>query len=171
MQTLQERHSGREFRPDELPVSVLAALLWAGFGVNRPDGKRTAPSAYNVQDIDIHLATGKGLFRYTAASHSLDALLPNDLRPFTGTQGFVAAAPLNLVYVSDYSRINASAEDCLQWSWAHSGCIAQNIYLACAALGLATVVRSTLDRLALGLRMGLNANQHITLAQTIGYPA
>jgi nitroreductase len=171
MQALQERHSTRTFRADELSVSAIAAILWAGFGVNRPDGKRTAPSAYNVQDIDIYLATGKGLFRYEAAGHSLAALLPDDLRPFTGTQGFVATAPLNLVYVSDYNRIGASAEDCLQWSWAHSGCIAQNVYLACAALGLAAVVRSTFDRVALSERMGLGENQHITLAQTIGYPA
>ncbi len=171
MQALQERHSTRTFRADELSVSAIAAVLWAGFGANRPDGKRTAPSAYNAQDIDIYLATGKGLFRYDAGSHSLAALLPDDLRPFTGTQGFVTAAPANLVYVSDYSRIGASAEDCLQWSWAHSGCIAQNVYLACAALGLATVVRSTFDRTALSARMGLNANQHITLAQAVGSPA
>lgn len=171
MQALQERRSRREFRPDELPLHIITALLWAGFGVNRPDGKRTAPSAYDVQDIDIYLAAAKGLFRYDAPAHGLIPLLPDDLRPFTGTQGFVSAAPVNLIYVSDYSRINASAEDCLQWSWAHSGCIAQNVYLACAALGLATVVRSTLDRPALAERMNLNANQHITLAQTIGYPA
>jgi nitroreductase len=170
MQAFQERHSDREFRTDELPCEQLAAILWAGFGVNRPDGRRTAPSAYNVQDIDIFLATGKGLFRYEAVSHSLAALLPDDLRPFTGIQDFVSTVPLNLIFVSNYNRINASAEDCLQWSWAHSGCISQNVYLACAGLGLATVVRSTLDRTALGMRMGLAASQHITLTQSIGYP-
>ncbi|GEM_PF-260327 len=171
MQALQERRSRREFRPDELPIHLITALLWAGFGVNRPDGKRTAPSAYNAQDIDIYLVTAKGLFRYDAPGHRLIPLLPDDLRPFTGTQAFVSTAPANLVYVSDYSRMNASGEECLQWSWAHSGCIAQNVYLACAAQGLATVVRSTLDRAALAERMNLNASQHITLAQTIGYPA
>lgn len=169
-QALQERHSSREFRTDELTVPLISSLLWAGFGVNRVGGKRTAPSAYNVQDIAIYLATGKGLFRYDAASHSLAALLSEDLRPFTGTQGFVATAPLNLVYVSDYDKIGASGEECLQWSWAHTGCIVQNIYLACTALGLATVVRSTIDRQSLGLRMELNGSQHITLAQTLGYP-
>ena len=84
MQALQERHSTRAFRADELPASVVAAILWAGFGVNRPDGKPTAPSAYNVQDIDIYLATEKGLFRYDAGSHSLAPLLPDDLRRAAG---------------------------------------------------------------------------------------
>lgn len=170
-QALQERRSRRQFRADELPIHVIAALLWTGFGVNRPDGRRTAPSAYDVRDIDIYLATAKGLFRYNAPGHRLLPLLPDDLRLLTGTQTFVAAAPLGLVYVSDYSRMNASDEERLQWSWAHTGCIAQNVYLACAALGLAVVVRSTLDRAALAKRMNLNSSQHITLAQTIGYPA
>jgi nitroreductase len=171
MQALQERHSSRDFQPDELPISLLSAILWAGFGVNRPDGKRTAPSAYNVRDIAIYLVTGKGLFRYEAESHSLSALLPDDLRLYTGMQGFTATAPHNLVYVSDYSRMNTTDEERMRWSWAHSAFIAQNVYLACAALGLATVVRSTIDRPELGRRMELNHNQNITLAQTLGYPA
>ncbi len=171
LQALQERRSSREFRTDELPVPIIASIPWAGFGINRPDGKRTAPSAYNVQDIDIYLATSKGLYRYEAGTHSLIPLLPDDLRPYTGTQAFAAGAPLDLVYVSSYDRIGASDEECTQWSWAHSGCIAQNVYLACAALGLATVVRSTLDRTGLSVRMGLASSQHVTLSQTIGFPA
>jgi nitroreductase len=171
IQALQDRHSSRNFQPDELPVSLVSTILWAGFGVNRLDGKRTAPSAFNVRDIDVYLATSKGLFRYEADSHSLSALIPDDLRPYTGTQGFAATAPLDLVYVTDYSRMDTTDEERMQWSWAHSGFIAQNVYLACAALGLATVVRSTIKRQELGRWMGLNQNQHITLAQTLGYPA
>jgi len=76
-----------------------------------------------------------------------------------------------LVYVSNYSKIGASNEECLKYSWAHSGCIAQNVYLACAALGLATVVRSTLDHAALARAMELTGSQHITLTQTVGFPA
>jgi hypothetical protein len=171
MQALQERHSSRDFRLDELPIPLLSAILWAGFGVNRPNGKRTVPSANNVRDIDIYLVAGKGLFRYEADGHSLSALLPDNLRPYTGTQGFAATAPLDLVYVSDYGRMDTTDEERMQWSWAHSGFIAQNVYLACAALGLATVIRSSINRQELGRRMELNQNQHITLAQTLGYPA
>jgi nitroreductase len=171
MQALQERHSSRDFRPEELPIPLLSAILWAGFGVNRSDGKRTAPSANNVRDIDIYLVAGKGLFRYEADGHSLSALLPDDLRPYTGTQGFAATAPLDLVYVSDYGRMDTTDEERMQWSWAHSGFIAQNVYLACAALGLATVIRSSINQHELGRWMELNQNQHITLAQTLGYPA
>lgn len=170
-QALQERHSSRTFKQDELPVSFISAILWAGFGINRTDGKRTAPSAYNIQDIDIFLAVSKGLFRYAASDHSLVPISTADLRSLSGTQGYVSTAPMNLIYVSDHNRFSqGSAEERLQWSWAHSGCIAQNVYLACAALGMATVVRSTINRDPLAAQMGLGSNQHITLAQTIGYP-
>jgi SagB-type dehydrogenase family enzyme len=172
MRSLSERHSTRSYKPDDIPVQVLSDLLWAAFGVNRPQtGGRTAPSAYGVQDIDIYLVTSNGLLRYQPAGHNLLALLPDDLRVFTGTQSFVAAAPVNLVYVSDYRKMAAYPDDRERWSWAHSGCIAQNVYLACVSLGLATVVRSTLDRVQLAGRIGLEADQHITLAQTVGYPA
>jgi nitroreductase len=172
MQALLGRHSTRAFRPDELPVPILADLLWAAFGVNRPQtGGRTAPSAYDFRDIDVYLAAPQGLFRYAAESHSLTALLANDLRADTGTQAYVATAPLNLVYVSDYRRMTGSAAQMEQWSWAHSGCIAQNVYLYCSAYSLACVVRSTIDRDGLARRMKLDRDQHIVLAQTLGYPA
>ena len=36
MQVLKERKTRREFSPEKLPLQVLANLLWAGFGINRP---------------------------------------------------------------------------------------------------------------------------------------
>ncbi len=168
---LQERHSSRIFKSDELPLSFISAILWAGFGINRPDGKRTAPSAFNSQDIDLYLVCQKGLFKYHPADHSLIPLSSADLRQTTGSQAFVESAPMHIILVSDSTRLDASADEALQWSWAHTGLIVQNVYLACAAIGLSTVVRSTLDRTALSSQMGLMSHQHITLAQTIGFPA
>lgn len=43
MQALQLRRSIREFSPRPLPLQLLADLLWAAYGVNRPSGDRTAP--------------------------------------------------------------------------------------------------------------------------------
>ena len=43
MQALHARKSTREFSTEKLPAQVLSDLLWAAFGVNRPDtGGRTA---------------------------------------------------------------------------------------------------------------------------------
>ena len=44
MQALAQRRTTREFNADKLPDQVLANLLWAAFGINRPEsGHRTAP--------------------------------------------------------------------------------------------------------------------------------
>ncbi|HVP57267.1 MAG TPA: nitroreductase family protein, partial [bacterium] len=54
MDALKERQTIRDYTADKLSPQVLSNLLWAAFGVNRPaDGKRTAPSAVNWQEIDI----------------------------------------------------------------------------------------------------------------------
>ena len=45
MKVLWKRQSTRQFSSDQLPKEVLSDLLWAAWGINRPDGKRTAPSA------------------------------------------------------------------------------------------------------------------------------
>ena len=104
MQVLKERKTQREFGPEKLPMQVLANLLWAEFGINLPDGRRTAPSAMNWQEIDIYVAMGDGLFLCNAKSNRLEAILAHDVRAATGTQDFVATAPVDLVYVADLSK-------------------------------------------------------------------
>jgi nitroreductase len=167
MQALKERRSGREFSPEKLPPQVLSNLLWAAWGVNRPDGKRTAPSAMNRQEMDVYVALAEGLYLYNAKAHQLDPVLKEDVRAATGGQPFVGQAPLNLVYVADQVK-QGRADD--SWGFAATGFIAQNVYLYCASEGLTTVVRAMVDRTALSKVMKLRPDQKITLAQTVGYP-
>jgi len=172
MQCLKDRQSQREFRPDTLPLQVLSDLLWAAYGINRPEsGKRTAPSAVNWQNIDIYVALADGLYFYEPREHKLIQLLPEDIRGLTGTQPFVKEAPLNLIYVADLAKIpRGTDEDKRFYSAAHTGFISQNVYLFCASEGLATVVRAMINREELAKKMGLRPDQQITLAQTVGYP-
>lgn len=172
MQALKERHSSRAFSDRTLPPQVLSDLLWAAFGVNRPDsGKRTAPSARNFQETDLYVVLASGAYRYDAAGHRLLPVAAGDLRAATGQQDFVAQAPLNLVYVADYGRMDgASQRDKRLYSAAATGFISQNVYLFCASEGLATVVRGSVDRTALARALKLSDRQHVILAQTVGYP-
>ncbi|MGC8794547.1 MAG: SagB/ThcOx family dehydrogenase [Bryobacteraceae bacterium] len=171
MQALKERKSTREFGPRPLPVQVLSNLLWAAFGVNRPDGHRTAPSASNMQEIDIFVALPEGLYLYDAKAHRLNPVLAEDIRAATGTQAFVGQAPLNLVYVADYARMGKRPDEAkVFYSAADTGFIAQNVYLFCASEGLNTVVRASIDREKLAARMKLRPDERIVLAQTVGYP-
>ena len=105
MQVLQQRKTAREFAPDKLPLQVLSNLLWAAWGVNRPDGHRTAPSAANRQEIDIYITTADGFYLYDPKAHALQQILADDIRALAGKQSFVKEAPLNLVYVADYAKM------------------------------------------------------------------
>jgi nitroreductase len=172
MQVLKERKSSREFSTEKLPMQVLSNLLWAAFGVNRPDsGNRTAPSAMNMQETDIYVATADSLYLFDAKAHFLKAVLGQDIRSMTGRQPFVSQVPINLIYVADFSKMSrATNEDKEFYSAAHTGFISQNVYLYCASEGLATVVRALMDRPALAKVMKLRADQKITLVQSVGYP-
>ncbi len=172
MEALQERRTSRAYSAEKLPVQVLSNLLWAAWGINRPEsGKRTAPSARNWQEIDIYVATADGLFLYDAKTHALLPVLAGDLRALTGEQPYVQHAPVNLVYVADFSRMGDAEREVKSFcSAADTGFISQNVYLYCASEGLATVVRGLIDRPALEKAMKLRPDQKVTLAQCVGYP-
>lgn len=171
LQALRSRRSTREFSLRPLPLDVLSTLLWSAFGVNRPDsGGRTAPSAHNWQEIEVFAALPDGSYRYDARDHALRLVVASDLRAATGMQDFVATAPLNLVYVADFGKmVDASAEDRTFYASADAGFVAQNVYLYCAAAGLACVVRGLVDRRKLAPALQLRIDQRIVLAQTVGY--
>jgi SagB-type dehydrogenase family enzyme len=173
LRLLRERKSSREFDSRPLPDAVLSELLWAANGVNRPEeGRRTAPSACNWQEIDVYVSSAEGAYRYDAFAHALDPVSTQDLREQTGGQDFVATAPLNLVFIADLSRISGVPQERAELLAAEDASfVAQNVYLYCAAAGLATVVRATIDREALAKALGLREDQRIILAQTVGYPA
>ncbi|MDT8385621.1 MAG: nitroreductase family protein [Gammaproteobacteria bacterium] len=172
MQALQARHSSREFSGRALEPQQLANLLWAAAGMNRVDsGKRTAPSAHDWREVDIYVAKASGTYLYDATAHVLHRVLKTDVRARTGSQEFVASAPLNLVYVADRRRMqDATDEDKDRYAAADTGFIAQNVYLYCASAGLNTVVRGLLDRKALADALKLAPQQRVILAQSVGYP-
>jgi len=168
MQVLKERKTGREFSTDGLPIQMLSNLLWAAWGVNRDDGRRTAPSSRNRQEIDVYVALAEGLFLYNAKDHRLDPILVGDVRAATaGKQPWAGQAPLSLVYVADQAKMGGPDD---ATAFVDTGFISQNVYLYSASEGLATVVHEIPDRVTLGKAMKLRPEQRITLAQAVGYP-
>jgi len=174
MQALGLRATSRAFAPDPIPAQTLSNLLWAAWGINRPaDGKRTAPSARNWQEIDLMVVRADGTFLYDAAANRLRPVAAGDHRSLTGVQPFAKDAPLTLLLVADTSRMKGAEKDPdqRQWIWADAGFISQNIYLFCASEGLATGVRALVDRPALAKALGLKEHQVILLAQSVGRPS
>jgi nitroreductase len=172
MEALSKRRSSREFAPDPLPPQVLSNLLWAAYGVNRPDGGRTAPSALDAKEIDLFVALPEGAYRYDAPSHELKLVSALDVRRVTGYQDFVDEAPLDLVFVADHARMHMVPAGQRE-AFAHTaaGAIAQNVYLFAAGNGLATVIRAWIDREAIANALGLTHDQQVLLSQTVGFPA
>jgi SagB-type dehydrogenase family enzyme len=170
-QALKRRRSTRSFISDSLSLATLSMVVWAAFGVNREQqGGRTAPSARDWKAVDVYAVLAEGAYRYDARMHRLLLISTEDLRRCTGTQDFVGGAPLNLVYVADLDRmVDVPVDQKPFLAGADTGFIAQNVYLCCAAAGLATVVRALIDRRRLAHALHLLPSQRITLAQTVGY--
>ncbi len=174
MQALALRATSRAFAPDPIPAQTLSNLLWAAWGINRPgNGKRTAPSARNRQEIELLVVRADGTFLYDAAANRLLPVAAGDHRALTGVQSFAKDAPLTLLLVADASRIPGGGKDpeALQMAWADAGYISQNIYLFCASEELATGARASIDRPALARALGLKESRIILLAQGVGRPA
>jgi nitroreductase len=172
VQALKDRKSVREFGEGSLPLQTLSNLLWAGFGINRPDsGRRTAPSARNWQEISVYVATAQGMYLYDAKANTLVPVVSGDIRALTGVQPFVKNAAVNLVYVADVTKMaDVERLDRMWLAWADTGFIAQNVYLYCASEGLATVFRALIDREKLGEAMKLRPDQKIIGSQSVGLP-
>jgi nitroreductase len=170
MQALKERKSTREFTTEKLSPQALSNLLWAGWGINREDGRRTAPSASNRQEIELYVAMADGAYVYDAKGNALKPVASGDLRKLTGTVPFVAEAALNLVYVADFAKMgNGDENNKAATSNANAGLIAENVYLFCASEGLGAVVRGSVPHAELSEALNLRPDQRIVFAQTVGH--
>lgn len=82
MEALAVRASASQWSTQDLSAQDLSDLLWAANGINRPDnGKKTAPSAMNAQDVDIYVFLKDGAYLYEAKTHSLIEVVSGDQRP------------------------------------------------------------------------------------------
>ena len=173
MDLLRERRSNREFGDKPLSPQTLSNLLWAAIGVNRPDeGKLTVPNARSRHEVDVYVVTAEGAYRYDNSSHALKVVVGQDIRALAGKQDFVATAPVNLIYVADFGKMpDLTGEQQLVYGSTDVGFSVQNAYLFCAAAGLSTVARGSIDREALGKALKLDPQQRIILGQSVGYPA
>lgn len=138
MQTLSGRATNRSFTAKPLSDKLLGDLLWAAYGVNRPNGKRTIPTAQNRQDLEIYVLRSDGAWLYDAPKHSLEQVSSSDLRNLLAGQGFVREAPVGLVYVTDTQKNSKEL-----FAAMHTGSAYQNVGLFCASVGLHNVVRAS----------------------------
>ncbi|MDR1003771.1 MAG: SagB/ThcOx family dehydrogenase [Prevotellaceae bacterium] len=159
MEALNNRMTTREFSPEALDNQTLSDLLWAAWGFNR-ENKRTAPSAMDRQELSVYVILKQGVYLYDAKANKLVLVNKGDFRKAAGQQDFVAAAPLNLVFVEDTTKQG--------WAERNVGFLSQNVYLYCASKNLGTVVRGMFDAKELTNVLKLKDTQKPILTQTVG---
>jgi SagB-type dehydrogenase family enzyme len=172
MKAFNDRHSDRTYAPDKLSQQDLSDLLWAANGINRPDGKRTAPSCRDFQEVVVYIILPEGAYLYDEKAHALTLLTEGDYRPaVAGGQDFVKAAPLCIVLSADLTRFGGTINEGTKlMASVDVGIVCQNINLACAGLGLATVPRATMDQATLKRVLKLKDTDLLLMNNPVGYP-
>lgn len=173
MTALKDRQSKRNISSEELSLQNISNLLWAAFGVNRDDGRRTAPSAMDTQNISIYIAMNDGVYIYDAMNNSLEKTKIEskkiNIKNEIGFQGFLSEAPVVLIYVADLSKSRGSEESRIYYAAMNTGYISQNVYLYCSANNLATVAVGWVKKDSLRKILDLNESQKIMLTQPVGH--
>jgi SagB-type dehydrogenase family enzyme len=167
MEALANRKTNRDFTQTELTPQQLSNLLWAAAGVNRPDGKRTAPTARNAQQIEIYVLNKKGAYLYLPKEHTLKLIVAGDHRKSGASQERFQECPLMLIFVANYDKMDGFSEEAkAMYEDTDTGNISQNVYLYCASEGLATCALGSIHRDQ--LKNLLKYNGKAILGQSVG---
>jgi len=184
-EALKMRRTTREISDETIPLQILSDILWAAQGVNRVKGPfgdpgRTAGSASNSQEICIYVAMKEGTYLYEPDGHRLTHVAAGDIRPLAIGPGQAPAganAPVRYIYVVDIERFQHAGfpepglydpEIQKSYYFVDTGLIAQNVYLAASALGLASWFHNC-NKVALSNKLSLKPHQWALFGQTIGY--
>jgi SagB-type dehydrogenase family enzyme len=164
LQTLAHRRSHRQFTPEPLTLEELAFLLWSAQGVNEirqdqhPATLRTVPSAGARHSFETYLLVRRvqglepGLYRYLPVEHKLCFLralseIAGKVDAAWPPKSFLGASAVNFVWTTIPYR--------MEWRYSivspkmialDAGHVCQNLYLACAALGLGTCAVGAYDQ-------------------------
>lgn len=159
MQALENRHSDHEFSPKAIDNQTLSTLLWAAYGVNRPDGKRTIPTAMNQKDLNIYVFNRDGIWLYDADANTLKQQSDKNHLDLFQKQDYMQPVSTVLVYTG-------GPED---YAVMHAGSAYQNVELYAAANDIASIVRGYFDHEKVTEVLKLPAGQRVIISQAIGF--
>ncbi|MDR2503682.1 MAG: nitroreductase family protein [Deltaproteobacteria bacterium] len=153
MQAINMRHSNRNIKPEAISEAELSSLLWAAWGINRNDGRRTVPTAKDEQKVNLYVALESGIWLYEAKNNNLRLVQAKDMR------SSLSNAPVTLIYAAPAN---------VEFSGMHIGSMYQNAALYCASAGLANIVKvSGIDVLR---NLPLPSGYKVMIIQSVGKP-
>lgn len=172
MEALNQRHSSDNFQAKELSLQDLSNLLWAANGINRENGKRTAPSALNAQDVEIYVALADGVYKYDAVNLKLVFISSKDCRELAQSAKNTTLPPCMLYLVTNGSKYPAQipTEHAEDMGRIDVGIVSQNISIYCAGMGLGTRPRASMKQDELREILKLGDKELLVLNHPIGYP-
>jgi nitroreductase len=154
METLANRRTRRAFSDKPLPLQMLSDLLWAANGISSKDGRRTAPTARNLQELELGVLLEQGTFIYDAQNNKL---IQRSAEPNKGA--------LTIAIIWDTQK-----QKKLEFATVDSGFIGQNIYLFAAANGLNSVFKATFNRKSVTEKLKLEDHRKVLYVHTVGFP-
>jgi SagB-type dehydrogenase family enzyme len=139
-----QRRSVRCFSDELVSIEDLSQILWAAQGLTK-GRQRTVPSAGGLYPMELIVATKEGVFQYVPDGHRIEEIIKKDVRVELSAaalnQGFIKDAPVVLVITAVFERVTSKyGERGERYAHQESGHVAQNVCLACTALGLGTLV-------------------------------
>ena len=158
LEALSQRKTTHRVQGAEPSLQQIANVLWAANGITRPDGKRTAPSAMNRQEIEIAVLTAQGLYEWDEEENELERVettvdLSDQLR----------GASMLLIFTYD------DEDQSPEYAQVDCGFVGQNVYLYCASAGLGSRARGGWDQQKVIETLGLKESMIVVLGQTVGY--
>jgi hypothetical protein len=159
IQALEQRHSDREFSDKAIDNQTLSSILWAAYGVNRTDGKRTIPTALDKKDLNVYVFNSDGIWLYDANENTLKQQSSENKLDLFRLQDYMNAVSTVLVYTG-------STED---YAVMHAGAAYQNVELYAAANNMASIVRGYFEHEKVAQALNLPAGQRVIISQAIGW--
>ena len=157
-ESILKRRSHRNFRKSSVTADQLSQILWAAYGITKPDtsriafrgGLRAAPSAGATYPLEVYVVAGNvdqvepGVYRYVSNRHLLEQVFAGDIRKDLAeaalNQEMISDAPFSLIYSAIFERTTQRYGDRgrLRYVPMDLGHSAQNVYLQAESLGLGT---------------------------------
>ena len=159
MQALEDRHSDHEFIERDVDEATLATILWAAYGVNREDGKRTIPTAMDKKDLSLYVFNKNGVWLYEADSNLLKQISDQNQLALFHKQDYMTNVPVVLVYTGSF----------VDYAPMHAGAAYQNVELFAAANGMASIVRGFFDKEGVTKALNLPEGESVIISQAIGW--
>ena len=174
-EALNNRKTSRDFDgTKKIDLQTLSQALWSCYGVNRPNGYRTTPSAKSWFPLIVFVFLEDGVYRYEPKENMLTKLIDGDKRSYTGDQKeIVTNASVNFVIFGDFKKKSSMDGDDGHKKvsiYLDSGHCTMGLSLFASSQNMKGVVRGNIDPYKVLNLLGLNSEDYLfSISFSLGY--